>query len=979
MKGTPMSSAQAAPRKTNAARLFGHDIFISFALGPPPRGTQSYASDLARRLLERDFTVFFSEDEAPPGEKLDSTLRQALHRSKVLVVLANRGTLGSPRWVRVEVEEFRRRHPDRPIVPINIGGALQDPTVGDNAQEWLQFRDKIWLDETEEAGASGIASEAVVERLATAPTRARSNVWWRWGVRGVMAALALLAVGLGAAAWIAINQRDEARANQLLIQARTMPESHLDVALLLGAEAARLYPKRVDGQLELLARLTESTAVKSLLRIEGWVTASVTSKDAVAFGTDSGDIIIVDGVSWLQQRRWKAHAGRIRSIWLDTPGTRVATYDGKEIVVWDMRSQSVLARAAFAGASRAVAFSPDGLALAFADADGLSLLQVGASPGNSAASDIERILQGRSFHCFAFDPSGTHLVYSDPDSTEVWSITERRTLSSRRHVEKERVLTRSEDCSTIAVVKEESKEEAKAEDIVVVEVQSALDGKPVGTIEIEGALPKMFFQNEGNNLVSMGEEAEVWSVRPWRYLGSVSLDAPNPRIIETSRDGRWLAVSTLPPRDSLVGNPWVDIFDLTAEDPHWMRLEFTTAPDRLIFSADSSAILPWSSRLSGSAQPVWSLRPAPRLPLQKQDEKIRPPVFAFNHTGTALLIKDGDTLTVWDPVSSARRTQLRVDLPEGWDTGVAEFSPDGSRLAIAVDARTIIVVEAARPETTLHRISVGDSDEVRVADLAISADNRHLAIGGTNGAILVHDLAGKGIQTRLPGFSRFIQALVFSPDGRLLAYGDASGTLYLQRLNTAGEPRVLREGDGPIVSRLTFTPDGSLLASTFPVGPYTLLHDVRSGAEVARLEPETQGINSLAFLDDGRTLVSGSSTGPRNVWDIRRQVLVAQLGAAQNRRVGEPRLVKGTANADRIAGVELAPRGRGAALLYANYLTSANYTAGFRDWSSTALTRDACSMVRRNLTCAEWGQYFSHQSYHRTCADAPAARCEVPK
>lgn len=56
-----------APKRNSAARVFGYDVFISFGLGPPPRGTHSYASDLARRLRERDFTVFFSEDEASPG------------------------------------------------------------------------------------------------------------------------------------------------------------------------------------------------------------------------------------------------------------------------------------------------------------------------------------------------------------------------------------------------------------------------------------------------------------------------------------------------------------------------------------------------------------------------------------------------------------------------------------------------------------------------------------------------------------------------------------------------------------------------------------------------------------------------------------------------------------------------------------------------------------------------------------------------
>src|SRR5271166_3942437 len=97
----PATAAQArkssVPKRNNAARLFGYDVFISFALGAPPRGTHSYASDLARRLRERDITVFFSEDEAAPGEHLDSALLRALRRSRTLVVVANRGTLEEPR------------------------------------------------------------------------------------------------------------------------------------------------------------------------------------------------------------------------------------------------------------------------------------------------------------------------------------------------------------------------------------------------------------------------------------------------------------------------------------------------------------------------------------------------------------------------------------------------------------------------------------------------------------------------------------------------------------------------------------------------------------------------------------------------------------------------------------------------------------------------------------------------------------------
>ena len=48
----PPSHRQRPPRRRRAfaSTLFGYDIFISFALGFSGRGTQSYASDLARQL-----------------------------------------------------------------------------------------------------------------------------------------------------------------------------------------------------------------------------------------------------------------------------------------------------------------------------------------------------------------------------------------------------------------------------------------------------------------------------------------------------------------------------------------------------------------------------------------------------------------------------------------------------------------------------------------------------------------------------------------------------------------------------------------------------------------------------------------------------------------------------------------------------------------------------------------------------------------
>src|SRR5258706_2653631 len=81
-------------RRFDWPALFGYDFFLSFKLGAYEQGgSQSYASYLARALRERDFEVFFSEDEAPPGAVLDSTLLAALRRSRVLLVVANRAAL----------------------------------------------------------------------------------------------------------------------------------------------------------------------------------------------------------------------------------------------------------------------------------------------------------------------------------------------------------------------------------------------------------------------------------------------------------------------------------------------------------------------------------------------------------------------------------------------------------------------------------------------------------------------------------------------------------------------------------------------------------------------------------------------------------------------------------------------------------------------------------------------------------------------
>lgn len=211
------SQSAGKPRRFNWPRVFGYDFFISFKLGSPPIGAQSYASDLARRLRELDFTVFFSEEEAPPGQKLDATLVKALRRSRILVVVANEGALAQSLWVRKEVEEFRRKHPKRPVIPINVDRAIEKHGPQVEADKWLDHEGRIWLDETAQAVHEGIASSEVLRRLLLAPRFIKANVLFRWVVATIIAVL----IVLGSYAWIKKDESHQRLVDYNLSQGRT--------------------------------------------------------------------------------------------------------------------------------------------------------------------------------------------------------------------------------------------------------------------------------------------------------------------------------------------------------------------------------------------------------------------------------------------------------------------------------------------------------------------------------------------------------------------------------------------------------------------------------------------------------------------------------------------------------------------------------------------------------------------------------------
>jgi hypothetical protein len=208
-------------RRFNWPRIFGYDFFISFKLGSPPIGAQ-----------------------------LDTTLVKALKKSKILVVIANEGALVNSQWVREEVEEFRRKHPKRSVIPINVDKSIE--TFGSQADiaKWLkpEGSNPIMEDETKEAINQGISSPHIIERLQLAARFIKANTWFR----GVVVAIILLLIGLslwaGYSAWDANNKFIEATAIRLTVEGNAMSSGLQSGSQVLGMLKVLAGYRLVSGQ-----------------------------------------------------------------------------------------------------------------------------------------------------------------------------------------------------------------------------------------------------------------------------------------------------------------------------------------------------------------------------------------------------------------------------------------------------------------------------------------------------------------------------------------------------------------------------------------------------------------------------------------------------------------------------------------------------------------------------------------------------------
>ncbi len=158
-----------------------------------------------------------------------------------------------------------------------------------------------------------------------------------------------------------------------------------------------------------------------------------------------------------------------------------------------------------------------------------------------------------------------------------------------------------------------------------------------------------------------------------------------------------------------------------------------------------------------------------------------------------------------------------------------------------------------------------------IRSLAFSPDGATLA-AGSEGAIRLYDVASGATLSPLEGHTTFVNHVVFSPDGIILASSDGYGGVRIWDVRSGATIHQLQAQSGV----LAFSPNGEKLVSGGGSGQVKFW-DVDSGELTETLDWKASGIYSVDLSPDGIVLASGGRDGLVHLWDLRSASILYRL------------------------------------------------------------------------------------------------------
>ncbi|MEH2059785.1 MAG: NB-ARC domain-containing protein [Nostoc sp.] len=205
------------------------------------------------------------------------------------------------------------------------------------------------------------------------------------------------------------------------------------------------------------------------------------------------------------------------------------------------------------------------------------------------------------------------------------------------------------------------------------------------------------------------------------------------------------------------------------------------------------------------------------------------------------------------------------------------------------DFSHLTIWQAYLQSVNLHQVNFTNTDLaksvfaetlVSISSVAFSPNGKLLATGDADGKTYLWQVDDGKLLFTCTGHSSWVKSVAFSPDGQTLASGSDDQTVKLWDIRN-GNCLTTLQGHSNWVRSVAFSPDGQTLASGSE-DQTVKLWDVHTRKCLKTLQGNTNRVRSVAFSPDGQTLASGSEKQTIKLWDIRNGECLTTLEGHSN-------------------------------------------------------------------------------------------------
>lgn len=400
-------------------------------------------------------------------------------------------------------------------------------------------------------------------------------------------------------------------------------------------------------------------------------------------------------------------------------------------------------------------------------------------------------------------------------------------------------------------------------------------GKKRKTVELPSTVDDLASSPDGSLIAVRCEDHCIRILDPVKKVVCFTLGRHKNKIIggsmSFSRDGKLLASTAGFP---LTQNEYEEVKIWSIKD----KKELSTLRERypyvgaMRFSRDGSELVLWNRDL---------LDPENRADIQVWDVagcKLKSSTCGPKGAGClALLMSDGGTVLEATPSNCIRFWDIAsgqvgfVSKPIGRDLHCLADSLDGKTVAAGTfnDGQVSLWDYPKKDITKARLLKTLDGQANGVTRVALSPAAKLLATGGSDSSVILRDLKDGSVkhlaENQFGG--THVTALSFSPDGKLLAWGDSVGCLF-QYDTTTGKT----EGGGLIhqrwISSISYSPDGKLFASASLDRTVKIMESRDEKRICQTLKGHTRGVYQCVFSPDSKILATAAWDGTVRLWNV---------------------------------------------------------------------------------------------------------------